>query len=271
MIKANGLNVGKSAKPDLARPTKDLRHSDLIVPLLEHGLLGFAWYLLGLWVFRQFNESAVGFLGVVILLWAGVRALILLGIYGYALYALLFRQEWFVSVAERRHITRVNGRIERDLEAGRTALAMDRLHGLLVSYPDNMGLRRRLSLYLMEEGRLADAGRFLALHPNPTDTEREAVRAFCEANGNDPFQILRKVIRGIDGLGLSRASRAALQAFYENVARDADKASWVYLSVDRYLRYSSRKWSAMFWENYRTALIEVCVLALAATFFFSLL
>jgi len=75
------------------------------------------------------------------------------------LYALTLHRDMFRFVAERRHIARINIRISREIEAGKVERAMDRLHGLISRYPDNMGLRRRLGIYLMDSGHHAEAGR----------------------------------------------------------------------------------------------------------------
>ncbi len=256
-----------SHRPDLAQPTKNLRLPDLVAPFLEHGIMGVAWFLSGRWVLHSFNDSALGFVGAAMMLWAGVKALILLATYGIALYAALFRRHWFGHVAERRHIARVNARITRDLEAGDVARAMDRMRGLLCAYPDNMGLRRRLAIYLMDAGQMAAAGRYIMLHPAPTAQEREAIRAFYKANGHDPFQILRKTVRGIRGPGLSRGSQRVLLRLYRSIDRPADRQSWLYRAVGRYLAYMLRPRAQVIWEDHRATVIETALLGSLMTAF----
>ncbi|MDX8351109.1 DUF6584 family protein [Cognatiyoonia sp. IB215182] len=253
---------------DLSRPTKVPRQRDLVAPLLTHGVTGAAWAVAGFWVLQAFNTSILGFIGALMLLWAGFKALILLVIYGAALYALTLRQDMFRFVAERRHIARINTRITRDLEAGKVERAMDRLHGLISCYPDNMGLRRRLGIYLMEGGRHAEAGRFLILHPAPTEEERGAIRAFYHANGDDPFQILRKSIKGVSGAGLSKASQRVLLQLYAQVHRDADQRSWVYRAVGAYLHHVMPAPRVAFWREHKDLILEVAVFCVVVAFFF---
>lgn len=229
--------------------------------------MGVAWFLTGRWVLLGFNDSALGFVGAAMMIWAGFKGLILLGIYGIALYAVLFQRHWFGHVAERRHIARVNARITRDLEAGDIARARDRMRGLLCAYPDNMGLRRRLALYLMEDGQLAAAGRCIMLHPLPTAQEQAAIRAFYKANGHDPFQIMRKAVRGVSGLGLSRGSQRVLLRLYRSIERPADRQSWLYRAVGRYLAYKQRPRAQVLWEDHRGTVIEMAILGSLMTAF----
>lgn len=233
-------------------------------------MTGAAWFVAGLWVLRSFDNTVLAFVGVLMLLWAGLKAIILAFIYGAALYALLFRRDMFGAVAERRHIARVNARITRDLEAGQVDRAMDRIHGLLCSYPDNFGLRRRLGIYLIDLDRKADAGRFLMLHPDPTADERDAIRAFYKANGNDPYQILRKAVRSHSGPGFSKASQRILLQLYRSVEREADQQSWIYQAVGTYLgrAFPGRFWAV--WYEYRAVIIEIAVFAVIIILFFIL-
>lgn len=195
------------------------------------------------------------------MLWGGLfHGIVLIGTYGFALYALLFRREWFASVAERRHIERVNRRIERDLETGEVDRAMDRLHGLLCSYPDNLMLRWRLAVHLIAEDRKAEAGRHLVLQSNTSEEEREAVAAFCTANGHDPFQILRKVVRGMNGADLPRTAREKLRDIHHAITRESDRASQLYYAVEQYLNHSFRSRFSVLQDEYRSSCVEMGLL-----------
>ncbi|MEO0930624.1 MAG: DUF6584 family protein [Pseudomonadota bacterium] len=251
----------RSSAIDLATPTKALRHTDVLMPALTFGLTGAIWLITGLWVLKVYNNSGWGFLGAAMILWAGFKALLFLITYAIVIYAAAFQPKMFGAVAERRHIARVNARIIRDLETGEVSRAIDRIHGLLCQYPDNMGLRRRLGIYLMQEGRIAEAGRFLMLHPAPTAQERQAIGAFCEANGNDPYQIMRKALRGISGAGLSKQSQHVLQQLYRSIDREADKRAWLYRAVSAYLARAFPNPVADFWSRHRAMVIECAVFA----------
>lgn len=187
----------------LSAEDKKLTLWRLIEPGLLHGI-GLCIYLAGgYWVFTSFNESFLGFLGVVMLLWAALKALIVLAIYGFVIFALLFRQSWFANTVERRLMKRLKVRMDRDIETGKVNRAMDRAHGMLCRYPHHGALRRRLASLLIAEDRLADAGRHLIYLPDLMEIEKQAVAAFCKANGHDPFQILRKSLKGLRLAGLN--------------------------------------------------------------------
>ncbi|MFQ6549600.1 DUF6584 family protein [Aestuariibius sp. 2305UL40-4] len=246
----------------LAQPTRGFRVRDLILPIFEHGVPGVLWLIAGYWVLQRFDDSALGFVGILMMLWGGfVKLGIVVLIYGFVLYAAAFRRQTFVYVNERRHIARVNGRIDRDLEAGQIGRAMDRLHGLLCAYPDNLMLRWRLAMFLQAEGRLVEAGRHLALMPDPGPEEQVAIAAFCKANGHDPFQIMRKAVRGFYGPDLPRGSQARLRDLHRAIDRPQDKASWLYHAVGRYIDWSFRSRPREALKRYSGALIELGVLA----------
>lgn len=175
----------------------------VIEPSVLHGV-GFCVFLMGgYWIYTTFNNSGLGFLGVLMLLWAGVKAIILVAIYGFAAFALLFRPHWFANTVERRLMQRLKRRMDLDIETGQISRAMDRAHGMLVRYPYHRALRRRLASLLIADDRLAEAGKHLIYLPNLMEVEQQAVTAFCKANGHDPFQILRKSLKGMRLAGLS--------------------------------------------------------------------
>ena len=104
----------------LSAEDKKLTLWRLIEPGLLHGI-GLCIYLTGgYWIFTTFNESFLGFLGVVMLLWAALKALIVLAIYGFAVFALLFRSNWFANTAERRLMKRLKVRMDRDIDLDRS-------------------------------------------------------------------------------------------------------------------------------------------------------
>lgn len=259
----------KQARKDAASPTTQLQISSLITPLVTHGLLLLLYLGGGYWVFKTFNESAWGFVGVAMMLWGGLfHGMILLFIYGFAGYAALFRPDWFQRVLERRHIERVNGRIEKDLLNGDVDKALDRLRGLLSIYRENFTLRRRLAALLIEQDQLAAAGQLIILHPRPTPPEQKAILAFKEANGNDAFQFLRKTIKGVSGQNLSKKSRLILEELHRQIDDEQGQASWQYRLVQQYLDYTLRRpyWQVI-WAEHRNVLIELMIALSLLSFF----
>lgn len=81
-------------------------------------------------------------------------------------------------------------RIEREIIAGDWGKARDRLHGLLVTYPDDLALRRRLGDVYRQIHYPAMAGRYWYLEEDRTPDMAQACTAFERACGNDAAQIL---------------------------------------------------------------------------------
>lgn len=261
----------KQAREDAASPTTQLQISSLITPLVTHGLLLLLYLGGGYWVLDVFNESGWGIVGLAMMLWGGLfHGMILLFIYGFAGYAALFRPDWFQRVLERRHIERVNGRIEKDLLNCDVDKALDRLRGLLSIYRENFTLRRRLAALLIEQDQLAAAGQLIILHPRPTPPEQKAILAFKEANGNDAFQILRKTIKGVSGQNLSKQSRLILADLHSQIGDEQGQASWQYRLVQQYLDYTlHRPYWQLIWAEHRYVLIDLAIaLSLLCFFWF---
>ncbi|MCB1515914.1 MAG: hypothetical protein H6876_04560 [Hyphomicrobiaceae bacterium] len=253
----------RRTQSSLANPTKGIRGADLLSPLFEHALTAAFFLAVGYWIFRTYDESVVGFVGVVMMLWGGLfKGIILFGIYGFALFALLFKRDWFAHVAERNHIRKVESRITKDLEEEREASADDRLHGLLCAYPDNMHLRRSLAARMIKRDELIAAGKLLALHPSPTRIELAAIHMFCKSNGHDPFQIMRKAIKGVGGPHLSTESRLKLHDLHRAITREADKNAWQWRAVDQYLNNTllKTKWRYLV-DDYRHSMLELLIAA----------
>ncbi len=55
---------------------------------------------------------------------------------------------------------------------------------------------------LISEDRLAEAGKHRSIFPNLMDVEKQAVAAFCKAQGHDPFQT--RLVESTDVLPLCR-------------------------------------------------------------------
>ena len=103
-------------------------------------------------------------------------------------------------------------RIEREIAAGDWGKARDRLHGLLVTYPDDLALRRRLGDVYWQIHYPAMAGRYWYLEEDKTPDMAQACAAFERTCGNDAAQILRalKFYGDVAALGDTFAGRTLL-------------------------------------------------------------
>ena len=263
MIKpANNINKNiEQSQDNHTEPTSGIKISGSISPLIEHGLTALIFCVGGYWVMINFNESPIGFLGIAMMLWGGLfKGIILLSIYGFALYALIFHRDWFEHVLERNHIRKIETRILEDREEGHMRRSEDRLHALLSIYPDNMHLRRKLATLLIEREAFIAAGKIIALHPAPTKDELIAIGAFCKSNGHDPFQIMRKAMKTLQGIHLARASQKKLLDLHLAISRKTDKHAWQWRAIERYLQSTIlRPWWRMLYEEYRNTMIELAI------------
>lgn len=83
--------------------------------------------------------------------------------------------------------------IEAEIAEGKLGIARDRLHGLVLSYPDDLMLRSRLGDVYAKLGYPREAGRYWFLEETLTEVKREAVAAFVQECGADPAEILRRL------------------------------------------------------------------------------
>jgi hypothetical protein len=112
-------------------------------------------------------------------------------------------------------------RIEREIEAGDRGKARDRLHGLLVTYPDDLAVRRRLGDVYWQLHYPAMAGRYWYLEEVRTPEMDWARAAFERSCGNNAAQILMalKFNGDVLALGDSFAGRTLL-ALQEQVRQE---------------------------------------------------
>ena len=107
-------------------------------------------------------------------------------------------------------------RIEREIDAGDWGKARVRLHGLLVTYPNDLALRRRLGEVYWQLHYPAMAGRYWYLKEDRTLEMDQACAAFERACGQDAAQILMalRFSGDVTALGDTYAGRTllALQA-----------------------------------------------------------
>ena len=83
-------------------------------------------------------------------------------------------------------------RIERDIAAGNLGKARDRLHGLILSYPEDLSLRFRLAEVYRQLQYPAMAGRYWYLEEQRTEEMRQAVAEFERECGNEPWLIANR-------------------------------------------------------------------------------
>lgn len=82
-------------------------------------------------------------------------------------------------------------KVEYDLQHGDLGKARDRLHGLMLAYPDDLALRVKLAEIYWDLQQPAMAGRYWYLVENKTPEMVRAIEAFEKKEGNRPLQIAR--------------------------------------------------------------------------------
>lgn len=80
--------------------------------------------------------------------------------------------------------------IEHDIQTGDLGKARDRLHGLIVNYPDNLELRKQLGQVYWQLQMPEMAGRYWYLEEHKTEPMLTACKRFEAQFGNDPALIL---------------------------------------------------------------------------------
>ncbi|MET9802957.1 DUF6584 family protein [Streptomyces sp. NPDC006368] len=100
-------------------------------------------------------------------------------------------------------------RVDADLAAGRVPMARQRLRGLVSSFPDDLGLRRRLAEVYRLYGEPAEAGRWMYLEE---DRDADETAAF-EARYRTPQERMRALAwHGPESLAGSRFAAEQLAA-----------------------------------------------------------
>ena len=81
-------------------------------------------------------------------------------------------------------------KIEYDISTENCRRARDRLHGLILTYPDNLSLRRKLGDIYWKLQYPEMAGRYWYLEEDKSPTMTTACAVFERTFGNDPLHIL---------------------------------------------------------------------------------
>ncbi|MBI4601371.1 MAG: hypothetical protein HY721_05340 [Planctomycetes bacterium] len=107
-------------------------------------------------------------------------------------------------------IERTLARVRAEVAAGELDTARDRLHGLILTYPERLDLRRELGDVYWRMGDRAMAGRFWYLEEPAAPEVRAAVAAFERRHGGDRGRISRALrFRGsLDAVSSPRAREA---------------------------------------------------------------
>ena len=82
---------------------------------------------------------------------------------------------------------------ERDFGEGKLGIARDRLHGLILSSPNDVSLRSRLGDVYSKLGYPIDAGRSWFLDEDLTAEKRDAVDQFVRSCNGDSHVILKRL------------------------------------------------------------------------------
>ena len=82
-------------------------------------------------------------------------------------------------------------KVEYDIQNGNLGLARDRLHGLMMSYPDDLSLRVKLAEVYWKLHQPVMAGRYWYLVEEKSPEMEAAVQAFEKMQGHDPLRIMR--------------------------------------------------------------------------------
>jgi len=95
-------------------------------------------------------------------------------------------------------------KVEYDIQNGNLGLARDRLHGLMLSYPDDLSLRVKLAEVYWKFQQPVMAGRYWYLVEERSPEMEAAVQAFEKMQGHNPLRIMRALkfqgeLSGIEG------------------------------------------------------------------------
>ncbi len=103
-------------------------------------------------------------------------------------------------------------RAEEDIASGHLGIARDRLHGLVVSFPDDLSLRIRLGDVYDQLGYPIEAGRLWFLEPDPTAHQLDAIQKFVKACRGDPDMIATNLkLRVEDNSPIVEAARERIE------------------------------------------------------------
>ena len=154
-------------------------------------------------------------------------------------------------------------KIEQDIEASDYGKARDRLHGLIVAYPDNLALRRKLGDIYWKLQYPHMAGRYWYLEEERSPTMITACTVFERSCGNDPLQMLLALkFRGnFDSIQDTFAGRTLLELHTQARAKHPYYVDFRKSKVQKYYHQAVPSRSPI-----NTILLVGCVTALVIAF-----
>lgn len=84
-------------------------------------------------------------------------------------------------------------KIEREVAEGKLGIALDRLHGLSLTYPEDLSLRSRQGDIYSILGQPIEAGRCWILDEDSTEEKTEAIDVFLRSCNHHPVAILKRL------------------------------------------------------------------------------
>ncbi len=238
-----------------------MKHIAKIEPFIENIVIGSLFVTLGFYIMRTFNESSFGLVGLATIMWGGFKIFLGVVIYGIALWALIFRPRSFKDIKKRQAVDRVLKRVDRDIQSNNIRLAIDRLHGVIMNYPNDLQLKLKLARFYVQNGDLARAGRYLYLKPHPTSKEKECISLFERRNGDSAFHILRAITKPsrVDR-DFVRESKKKITRLVNAIAADSERKSWIVREYEFYLDELNVPLYKKMWNEQRDVVVHVFML-----------
>ena len=85
------------------------------------------------------------------------------------------------------------GRVDNDLDKGLKKRAIDRLHGLIKTYPDELVFRTKLGHIYLDIGFKDNAGQFFILEQDRTNEMDKAVTIYLDSVNKSGWKILNDI------------------------------------------------------------------------------
>lgn len=240
----------------------------LLDTYVEQVLLGVIYLFTGYFFLVTFNDHFIGILGFAGMLFGGFKMAIGILVYAFWGYALLIRPQDFVRVQTRKPITKVLKRVEADLIRANREKAIQRILCLLNVYPSDHMLHRKAAWLYARSGNAAQAGRYLFLLDARTAEEQQLVDSFAASLGNDPFHILRTVVKELHLWQADPAYLSKLKPLVEAIHRDHEKQSHVSRSVLYLVQRAERPIWQKLKEERKGIMIETGIVVLAIVLIF---